>query len=59
MFSGLPELVFVKVTGQFAKGGQYKLTRVYERDFADCKGRVAVHVVRDDCNFSMTWFNSW
>ena len=43
--SGLTELVFVQVAGQFVKGGQHKLTRVYERDIVDCKGRVALHVV--------------
>ena len=43
--SGLTELVFVQVAGQLVKGGQHKLTRVYERDIVDCKGRVALHVV--------------
>ena len=56
--SGLTELVFVQVAGQFVKRGQHKLTRVYERDIVDCKGRVALHVVGDDCNFSITQFNN-
>ena len=58
IFSGLLELVITQVGGQFVKGGQHKLTRVYEHDVVDCKGRVVLHVVGDDCNFSMMWFNS-
>ena len=58
MFSGLPELVFVQVAGQFVKAGQHKLTQVYERDIIDCKQRVVLHVAGDDSNFSMTQFNA-
>ena len=56
LIGGLPELVFAQVTVEFVKGGQHKLTPVYERD---CKGRIALNVVGDGSDFSMTWFNSW
>ena len=35
IFSGLPELIFAQVTGQFVKRGHHKLTRVYELDVVD------------------------
>ena len=54
-----PWIGFVQVAGQFVKGGEHKLTRVYKRDVVDCNWRVAFHAVGDDSNFSMTWFNSW
>ena len=47
-----PSIGLCLSSGQFVKGGQHKLTRVYERDVVDCKGSVAFHVVEDDCNFS-------
>ena len=58
MFSGLPELVFAQVAGQFVNGGHHKPTRVCERDVVDYKGRVALHVVGDVSNFPMMWFNN-
>ena len=58
MLSGLPELVFTQVAGQFVKGRQQKLTQVYERDAVDFEVHVALHVVGYDGNFSMTGFNS-
>ena len=56
LIGGLPEFVFAQVSGEFVKGGQHKLTRVYESDF---KGRVALNVIGDGSDFSMTWLNSW
>ena len=40
-------MLFAQFAGQCVKGGEHTLTRVYERDVVDCKGRVVLLVTAD------------